>query len=129
VEYSGYVYVFLGARLKNVYTAPMMSTTFTAKSALVLLTPHLSGSFKQNFLAIANVLLSNVLLIVGVVAVFALILAGMRFIIASGNPEKAKAARDSVIQVIIGVIVVVSVFSIIRFAGSLANTIANSLNQ
>src|SRR4051812_40919739 len=55
-------------------------------------------------------------------AVFYLILAGIQYITSGGNPDRAKVARAMVINVIIGVIVIVSSFFIVRLAISIANS-------
>jgi threonine/homoserine/homoserine lactone efflux protein len=62
----------------------------------------------------------------GALAVIYLIWAGIQYIQAGGDASKAKAARASIINAIIGIVVILSTYTIIRFAGSIANNIVSS---
>ena len=64
------------------------------------------------------------LLIAGVLAVFYLVWAGIQYITAGGSPDKAKAARQGIINAIIGIVVIVAAFFIVRFAVSIGNTVS-----
>jgi hypothetical protein len=61
----------------------------------------------------------------GALAVIYLIWAGIQYIQAGGDASKAKAARTSIINAIIGVVVILSAYTIIRFASSIANCVAH----
>jgi hypothetical protein len=75
-----------------------------------------STNFTDQFKALANSAISTILLIAGVLAVIFLIWSGIQYITSAGNPEKAKTARAGIINAIIGIIVIVGAYFIIRFA-------------
>ena len=52
---------------------------------------------------------------------------GIGYISAGGSPEKVKAARAGVINGIIGIVIVLTAYAIIRFAASVAITINNAV--
>ena len=61
----------------------------------------------------------------GVAAVIYLIWAGAQYILAAGTPEKSKQARAALINAVIGVVIVVSAYAIIRVGFSLGSFITN----
>jgi type III secretory pathway component EscU len=75
--------------------------------------------------AIASRVLQIVLLVAGVVAVFYLIYSGFLYLTAGGDAAKAKTARAGIINAIIGIIIILIAFAIVRFAVSGARTINN----
>jgi hypothetical protein len=99
----------------------MSTSPFTSQSALQIATPTPAGNFQAQFLQVANALLPDLLLVIGITAVFFLVLAGLRYIVAGGNPENAKRARAGLIHVVIGIVIVVATFSIIKLAVSFGN--------
>jgi Type IV secretion system pilin len=70
---------------------------------------------------VGNNILSILLLLGGIAAVFYLIYAGWLYISSAGNPEVAKKARAGVFNAVIGIIIITSAFFIVRlsvFAGN-----------
>ena len=61
-------------------------------------------------------LLANLSLVVGFLAILFILLSGLRYVTSAGNPEKAKLARAGLIHVVIGVIIIVCTFFIVKFA-------------
>lgn len=59
---------------------------------------------------------------VGIVAVIMIIIAGLRFVTSSGNPESAKAARNTITYAAIGLIVVAFAQIIVHFVLHTATT-------
>ena len=63
-----------------------------------------------------SVLVSNVLQVVlfiaGVLAVLFLLIAGIQYITAGGDPVKTAAARSGIVNAIIGIIIILLAFSI-----------------
>ncbi len=89
-----------------------------------------SGTNGPQFPLIANISLivfSFLTLIAGILAVFFLIFYGIQYITAGGSADKAKAARQGIINAIIGIIIVVASFAIIRFASSIGYSLGNAL--
>ena len=72
---------------------------------------------------LGNNVLSILLLISGILAVFYLMYAGFLFISSAGNPETAKKARTAIIQAVIGIIIIVSAFAIVRFSTRVGSAI------
>jgi hypothetical protein len=62
-----------------------------------------------------NTLLQFAFIIGSVAAMFVIIIAGIQFITSQGDPEKAKKARSTIIYAIIGLVICVSSFTIVRF--------------
>jgi hypothetical protein len=70
------------------------------------------------FLNVANAFL----LFGGVVALFIVMWAGIRFIISGGDAKQIQGARSMMTYAIIGLIVVLSSYAIVFFIGFLTNT-------
>lgn len=69
------------------------------------------GSLDQLIQTIINV----VLLIAGIVAVIYLIIGGYQYITSSGNAEQAQAGRTTVLNAIIGLVIIFAAYLIVRF--------------
>lgn len=61
-------------------------------------------------------------LIGGILAIIYLLWAGVKYITAGGNMDQAKVARQSIINAVIGIVIMMAAFAIIRFAVSVGNT-------
>ena len=61
-------------------------------------------------LSIINILLA----IVGLIAVLFIIIGGFRYVTAAGNEETAEAAKKTILHAVIGIIVVILSFVIVR---------------
>lgn len=55
-------------------------------------------------------------LIGGILAVIYLLWSGLQYITAGGSPDKAKVARQGIINAVIGIVIMMATFAIIRFA-------------
>jgi uncharacterized membrane protein YgcG len=95
-----------------------------------------SGGIDPNSTANAAAILdsatSNIIdilfLIGGILAILYLLWAGIKYITAGGNMDQAKVARQSIINAVIGIIIMMAAFAIIRFAVSIGST-ATKLDQ
>ena len=110
-------------------TSPTISGgPFGSWSAIAV--PHSWGTMSSGqgaegmIIGLANFLLSYATLIIGITAVFMLIIAGMRYITSGGDTDKAQKARATLIHAVIGIIIIVSAFSIVKFAIGLAGSLA-----
>lgn len=81
---------------------------------------------KQTIISLANTAYANLTLVAGVLAILFLLLAGLKYITSAGNANQAKEARASIIHVIIGVVIIVATFFIVRLAIGLGLTITRS---
>lgn len=72
--------------------------------------------------------LVNLFLIIGGgAALLFVLLAGIQYISAGGSPEKAKTARTSLINALIGIAIFVSAYAIIRLGALIGNTVVSFL--
>ena len=69
------------------------------------------GSLDQLIQTIVNV----ILLVAGIVAVIYLIVGGYQYITSSGNAEQAQAGRTTVLNAIIGLVIIFAAYLIVRF--------------
>lgn len=84
--------------------------------------------FKTQFINIANKVVNIVLLIAGVLAILYLIWSGIQYITSAGNPERAKTARQGIINAVIGIVVIVAAYFLVRLAVGLGQTVNNAAN-
>lgn len=87
----------------------------------------LDGNF--NLVTLATVVLNFVILIAGILAIFYLIWAGIQYITASTDEEKAKKARAGIYNAVIGIVVIVLSYIIIQYVSQIAKNTAGTLNQ
>ena len=65
------------------------------------------------------------LLVAGGLAVLYVIWGGVRYITAAGSADKAKAARSSIINALIGLVIVMLAYLIVAFAQSVGNLVGS----
>ncbi len=100
----------------------------TGKNSFDLLNPDPdAGSTIGNFQGFAGSAFQSViniiLFVAGAVAVIYLIWAGFRYITAGGDTKKADEARKGIINAIIGIIVIIAAYFIVRVAVSAGGTV------
>ena len=77
---------------------------------------------------LANSVISIIFLIAGILAVLYLLWSGVQYITAGGNADKVKAARQGIINAVIGIVVIMAAFFIIRIATSTRGVFDNNGN-
>jgi hypothetical protein len=65
--------------------------------------------------SLISTVINAVLLIAGVVAVIYLIVGGYQYITSGGNAEQAQAGRTTVLNAIIGLVIIFAAFVVVRF--------------
>ncbi len=65
---------------------------------------------------VLNVVLTYVTFAAGFIAVLYLIIAGITYITAGGNPDQAKKGQQGVINAVIGIVIIMAAYFIIRVA-------------
>lgn len=60
-------------------------------------------------------IVDTLIFIIGIVAVIALIIGGLRYILSGGNPQAAKGAKDTILYALIGVAVAVAAYAMVNF--------------
>lgn len=85
-------------------------------------TPTLSGSNTEgkvnSALPIGLAILEGMLRISGIVAVVMIFWAGFKYMTTQGNPEAAAAARKTIINALIGLVIVILATTLITFVGN-----------
>jgi hypothetical protein len=69
------------------------------------------GSLGDFFARIANALI----FVVGAVSVIMVIISGLKFVVSGGNSKHVAAARSTLINAIIGLVVAISSYAIVNF--------------
>jgi hypothetical protein len=67
-----------------------------------------------------NQILSDVFVIIGAVAILMIVIAGLRYIMARGTPEKITQAKNMILYSVIGLILAASAYSIVNLVLSKA---------
>ncbi len=62
-----------------------------------------------------NTILSIVFSITGAVALLIIVIAGMRYILARGDPNSVAQARNTILYAVIGLVISLAAFSIVTF--------------
>ena len=61
-------------------------------------------------------IVSNILLfLIGLAAVIMIIIGGIRYTTSNGDPSQTKAAKDTILYAVIGIVVALMAFAIVRF--------------
>lgn len=114
----------------------MITVTNRAMAEIGSLSPEGSGDDFSNvdsgtdfFQSIAGQVISYISLLAGVLAVIYLIWNGIQYITSSGNADKAKNARQGIINAVIGIIVIVAAYYIIRLAVGIGKTGGNVIGE
>lgn len=81
------------------------------------------GDPNKFFTDTVNNVLNWVLAIIFLIAFIYLVMNGVKYITAGGDAAKATEARNGVLNAIIGIIIVLIAFVILRFAGRLAGSV------
>jgi len=75
-------------------------------------------SFPGDVMSIGLAAIDILLTLAGFLAVFAVIMAGIRYIIATGNPEKIRSARRGLTNALIGLVIALIAISLVKFIGT-----------
>lgn len=65
--------------------------------------------------SMAKMIINTMLMIVGILSVIMVVFGGIRYTISSGDASKVKAAKDTIMYAIIGVVVSILSYAIINF--------------
>lgn len=73
-----------------------------------------SGTTKD-FNGIVRTITNVLLFLIGLVSVIMIIIGGFRYITSNGAPDQAKAARNTIMYAVIGLILAIAAYAIVRF--------------
>ncbi|MBP9827260.1 hypothetical protein KBC99_02150 [Candidatus Saccharibacteria bacterium] len=62
-----------------------------------------------------QVVVNTLLFVVGISAVIVVIVAGLRYVLSSGNPQSIEGAKNQILYAIIGVVVSILAYAIVNF--------------
>jgi len=77
-----------------------------------------SGNATSNFNTLFGTIVGWVLTIAAIVAFFYLIVSGFQYITAGGDAAKAQTARQGIINALIGIIVILISWVVLRYVGT-----------
>ena len=107
-----------------------MSIIDTAQAAAFRLSPSGSqptvsgsGSLTTEATNLATKIITIALTLAAILAVLYIMYAGFQYITSAGNADRAKSARNGIINAVIGIVIIMAAFMIVRFAGTIGNTI------
>jgi len=72
----------------------------------------------ENVGSLASILLNNAIVVAGIVLIFIIVIAGLQIVTGSGDPQKVDRARQILTSGIIGFVLVVAAFFIVRLLES-----------
>ena len=82
-----------------------------------------TGTVNNLFTEASNILAA----LAGAAAVLYIMWYGIQYITAGGSPDKAKQARAGIVNGIIGIVIVVAAYAIVRLGTTIASNISNIL--
>lgn len=60
--------------------------------------------------------ITNILLfLIGIIAVIVIVISGLRFVTSNGNQDQVTSARNGIIYAVVGIVVAVMAYAIVRF--------------
>lgn len=69
-----------------------------------------------------NSILTYVIYLAGIIAVIYLVYSGILYMTAAGNPDAAKKGQQGIVNAIIGIVVVILAYVIVKAVGGTVNT-------
>jgi len=97
----------------------MATTTYTTFAPTATVP---DATISTTVTSLGTIILRDFLLIAGIMAVIYVVLSGFQFIIAD-TPDKTKTARTALVNSLIGIVVVIATYTIIRMSVSLGTVI------
>jgi hypothetical protein len=85
-----------------------------------------NGDISGTIASLFGKVLDVVLLIAGILAIFYLVYAGIMYITSAGAPDKVKTARATIINAVIGIIIITCTYTIIKLARYVGGFITTS---
>lgn len=62
-----------------------------------------------------QIIVNTLLFAIGVAAVIMLIIGGLRYVLSGGNPQNTKAAKDTILYAVVGIVVALLAYAIVNF--------------
>ncbi len=102
-------------------------STGVLQSLLKPFIPQSTGplNLEQLFITVLNL----IILVAGIIAILYLIWAGVQYITAGGDDEKAKKARAGIFNAVIGIVVIILSYAIIVYVSRIVNGAGRTLDS
>lgn len=110
--------------ITSLFISTAQAAAFTLEPAGSQPTSKGSGTLTGVISSLASRTIDILLVLAAVSAVLYLMYSGFQYITSAGSPERAKTARSGIINAIIGIIVILSAFFIVRFASTIGNEVS-----
>lgn len=112
--------LFSSAMMAFVGTLVYSTTTFANNAANQLINgANESGQQNGTTLEGGVEIVTNVLLfVIGIVAVIMIIIGGIRYTTSNGDASQAKAAKDTILYSVVGLIIAIMAYAIVRWVVS-----------
>lgn len=69
----------------------------------------------DQFLGMIKTVINVILFVVGIIAVIMIIVGGLRYTVSNGESAQIKAAKDTVLYAVIGLVIAIMAFAIVNF--------------
>lgn len=74
-----------------------------------------AASGDDDFVKMMSNIINAILLVLGIIAVIMIIIGGIRYTTSNGDPGSTKAAKDTILYAVIGLIVAILAYAIVAF--------------
>lgn len=64
---------------------------------------------------VLNTVVTFFLILAGIISVIMIIIGGYWYVLSAGDPQKVKKAKDTILYAVVGLVISISAWSIIRF--------------
>lgn len=85
------------------------------EKSLDLVNPSDTGQPDRTLEQYVETIINALLFVIGAVSVIMIIIGGIRYTTSNGDPAKVKASKDTILYAIIGVIVAILAFAIVKW--------------
>ncbi len=76
----------------------------------------------DNLMSILESVINTLLLLIGIIAVIVIIVNGIRFATSDGDSNRVASARNGIIYAVVGIVVAMMAYAIVRFVVNNVNT-------
>ena len=103
--------------MKKMFKAIFASLAFLPTTVFATIAPPTppSGVSNLGLIETINKVSSAILAIIGVIAVLFLIIGGFQYVTSAGNPDSVQKAKSTILYAIIGLIVAILAWSVVKF--------------
>ncbi len=108
-------FLLIAAMVGGVAVMPQAMVSAAPKDEVTRGINQVGGAGQGNLPGFIKNIINVLLFIVGAIAVFAIIIGGIRFVTSSGDQASVKAARETILYAVVGLVVAIMAFAIVNF--------------